>query len=255
MKKIICERKEGVAFLSVDRPEALNALSKEIVDELETVIDEIAADESVKVVVIGGTENFAAGADIKGMIECSPEQARKFVFNRCYNKIMNLSVPTIAVIDGYALGGGMELALSCDMRIASESAKLGFPEINLGIMPGAGGTVRLPRLVGYAKACELILTGGHISAEEAEKIGLVNLVVPKEELIQATLKLCKKFTSKSRLTLAVAKRTIVKGLTFPAVEEAVVNEENEWVKLFDTNDQKEGMRAFAEKRKPVFIGK
>ena len=255
MSKILYKKEGSVAFISMNRPEALNALSKEIIDELEKVIDEIAADESVKVVVIGGTENFAAGADIKNMTECNSGQVRDFVFNKCYNKIMNLSVPTIASIDGYALGGGLELALCCDIRIAAESAKLGLPESNLGIMPGAGGTVRLPRRIGYAKACELIFTGAHINAAEAEKIGLVNLVVPKEELEPAVMKMCKKITAKSKSSLAVAKRTIKQTMSMNSIEEAVAYEEDEWVKLFDTADQKEGMRAFAEKRKPVFTGK
>lgn len=255
MSKVVCEKKDGVAIIAVNRPEALNALNREIIDDLEVIIDEIASDENVRAVVIGGTENFAAGADIKGMVDCNPEQARVFSFNGCYNKIMDLRVPTIAAIDGYALGGGLELALCCDMRIAAESAQLGLPETNLGIMPGAGGTIRLPRLVGYAKACELVLTGKIINAQDAEKIGLVNTVVPKEELMTTAMKWCQKFTSKGKISLETAKRTITKGLTFSSVSEAVAYEEDEWVKLFETEDQKEGMRAFIEKRKPVYTGK
>jgi len=255
MGRVKCEKRDGVAVVSIDRPEALNALNREIVDEIEALADELAADESVMAVLIGGTENFAAGADIKGMIECGPAQARAFAFNGCYNKIMNLPVPTVAAIDGYALGGGVELALACDMRIAAETAKLGLPETNLGIMPGAGGTIRLARLVGYAKACELILLGVHIGAAEAEKIGLVNQVVPKEELMPTALKWCRNFAGKGRISLVTAKMVIAKGLAFSTVEEAVKHEEDEWVKLFDTEDQKEGMRAFIEKRKPSFTGR
>jgi len=255
MGRVKCEIRDRVAIVSVGRPEALNALNREIVDEIEAVIDELAADESVMAVVIGGTENFAAGADIKGLIECDSEKARAFAFHDSYNKIMNLPVPTVAAIDGYALGGGLELALACDMRIATESAKMGLPEINLGIMPGASGTIRLPRLVGYAKACELILSGAVINAQEAEKIGLVNQIVPKEELMPTAMKWCQKFAAKGRISLVTAKKTIAKGLTFPTVEEAGRYEADEWAKLFDTEDQKEGMRAFVEKRKPVFTGK
>ena len=257
MGKVICEKNDGIAVVSINRPEKLNALNDEIFDEIENIFDGLAADGGLMAVIVGGTENFAAGVDIQGMVENNPEQslvaARRF--NRCFNKIMNLPVPVIAAIDGYALGGGLELALACDMRIATESAQVGFPEINLGIMPGAGGTIRLPRLVGYAKACELILTGDRINAQDAEKIGLVNMIVPKEELLPTAQKWCQKFAKKGRASLITAKRTIAKGLSIPVTEEAVEYEASEWAKLFSTEDQKEGMRAFVEKRKPSFTGK
>jgi len=255
MSKIIYQEKNGVAIISVDRPEALNALNREIIDDLEKRIDDIAENENIRVLVIGGAENFAAGADIKGMVECDPEEAKAFTFNSCYNKIMNLSIPSIAAIDGYALGGGMELALCCDLRIAAETAKVGFPEINLGIMPGAGGTIRTPRLIGYAKACELILMGNQVSAAEAEMIGLVNLVVPKEQLMETAMKWAEKLAKKAPVALAAAKKMIRTGLTMPTIEEGVAYEADAWAKLFSTEDQKEGMRAFLEKRKPEFLGK
>ncbi len=254
-KQVLFEIKEGIGFLSVNRPEALNALNRPIVDEMEAILDRVAEDSSVRVLIVGGTEHFAAGADIKQMAECDPEGARAFAFNSCYNKLENLNIPTIAAIDGYALGGGLELALCCDMRIAAASAKLGLPETGLGIMPGAGGTIRLPRLVGYSKACELILLAKRIGAEEAERIGLVNAVVPSEELMAAAEKWAKKLALGAPVALAAAKETMRKGLTFSTIGEGIDCEAEAWAGLFATTDQKEGMRAFMEKRKPSFEGK
>lgn len=242
----------GVAFVSVERPEALNALNREIIDELDSVITEISEDASVKCMVIYSKGNFAAGADIKQMAECDPEGAKAFAFSGTFNKIDSMPIPTIAAIEGYALGGGLELALACDIRISADTAKMGFPEITLGIFPGAGGTVRAPRLIGMAKAMELIFTGSVLSAAEAERIGLVNKVVPEEELLTAVNKMTKRIVSQSRAILRAAKSTMLQEAEIVKTEDAVAVEAENWAALFSTKDQKEGMRAFIEKRKPVY---
>ena len=248
-------RENGVGLLQIHRPEALNALNRTIVDELEELADRIAEDPAVKALIIGGTECFAAGADIKDMVECNPERAKAFAFSPTFNKLEALAIPTIAALDGFALGGGLELALTCDLRIAAETAKMGFPEINLGIMPGAGGTARLPRLVGEARAKELIFFGSQITAQKAEAMGLVNLVVGKEELLPTALNWAEKLSKKAPIALKTAKASIRRELAAPSVIAAVAMEEEAWSGLFATEDQKEGMRAFLEKRKPTYFAK
>lgn len=242
----------GVACVSIERPEVLNALNRDVVDELDSVVTEIANDASVKCMVIHSKGNFAAGADIKAMVDCDPEGAKAFSFSETFNKIDSLPIPTIAVIEGYALGGGLELALACDIRISAETAKMGFPEITLGIFPGAGGTVRAPRLIGMAKAMELIFTGSILSAADAERIGLVNKVVPEEELLNTLNKMTKKIVSQSRAALTATKSTLLQEAAIISTEEAIGVEAENWAALFSTKDQKEGMRAFIEKRKPIY---
>ena len=246
---------EGVGIMQIDRPEALNALSREIVDEIDALLCKLAESKTLRVLIVGGTEHFAAGADIKGMVDCDPKGARAFGFSPTYDKLAALAVPTIAAMGGYALGGGLELALCCDLRIAADSAKLGLPETNLGIMPGAGGNVRLPRLVGEAKALELILFGKQISAQDALDMGLVNTVVPQAELMDTAVKWAQKLAKRAPVALQTAKRTVRKAMSCPTVEEGIEYETEEWCGLFTTEDQKEGMRAFIEKRKPAFTGK
>lgn len=246
--------RDGVATLSIDRPEALNALSRDIVDEIDAWIAQLEEEPSARVLLIYSEKNFAAGADIKGMMHCSEEEAAAFAFSPTYNRIARLKIPTIAAVDGFALGGGLELALACDFRIASEKARLGFPEINLGIMPGAGGTIRAARLMGVSASMELILTGRTIRAERALSLGLVNRVVPEEQLLSEAEALAQELAEKAPLALAAAKETILRGSRIPDVEEAVALEGKNWAALFATKDQKEGMEAFVEKRKPKFIG-
>lgn len=249
------EKREEIAIISVNRPHSLNALNREIIDALDEVLTQIADDAQIRALVIGGTENFAAGADIAGMVECDPEGAKVYAFSPTYNKLDNLEIPTIAAISGYALGGGLELALCCDLRIATEDAKLGLPEIGLGIMPGAGGTIRLPRLIGYSKAFEMIATGKPISGGEAYRIGLVNCLAEKEALLDDAVNFAMKLAKKPAIAMKTAKRTVKTGLTLPTVAEGVAMEADEWASLFTTQDQKEGMHAFLEKRKPIFVGK
>lgn len=254
MKEINYTVENGVALMSIDRPKALNALSRTIVDDMDKLLEKIKADVDIKVLVIYNEGNFAAGADIGGMAECDEEGAKAFSFSPTFNKLEALGIPTIAAIEGFALGGGLELALACDMRIAAENAKLGFPEINLGIMPGAGGTVRAARLIGISKAKELIFMGSNISAQQALAIGLINAAVPQDEVKRTALKWAEKIAQKGTVAMRTAKRTI-DAAAEANVLDGVEIEASNWASLFNTEDQKEGMRAFLEKRKPVYKGK
>lgn len=253
MENLVLYEKVGViGVLKINRPKAFNALSREVVDLIDEKLEIIKADEEVRALIVTSDGNFAAGADIVAMVELGPEEARKFLFSETFNKLENLGIPTIAAICGYALGGGLELALTCDFRIASEDAKVGLPEITLGIMPGAGGTIRLPRLIGEAKAKEMIMLGGQIKADEALRVGLVSKVVPKEELFDEAMKLAEKLATRPKLALKAAKESINYGKAQTA---AIDNEADIWSSLFATQDQKEGMRAFVDKRKPQYVGK
>ena len=255
MGQIMLKKSGHTGVLQITRPQALNALSREIVDEMAWILEKVQEDRDIRVLVIYNEKNFAAGADIKGMIGCGREEARAFVFAPVFQKLADLPIPTIAAIEGYALGGGMELALACDIRIAAEDAKLGFPEINLGIMPGAGGTIRAPRLIAEAKAKEMIFTGSSVDARTALAIGLVNRVVPPDVLWKTAEEMAQRLAQKAPLALAAAKKTIEAGLRAGSVEAGVAVETEAWAGLFETKDQKEGMNAFVEKRKPVFRGK
>lgn len=251
-KGIVYSVKNRVAVITVNRPQAMNALNRDIIDELDKAVIAIAADSGIRALVLGSENHFAAGADIKSMIEMNPEQAKGFAFTKTFQKIEDLTIPTIAAISGYALGGGLEMALVCDMRIASLDAKLGLPEINLGIIPGAGGTQRLPRLIGPSRAKELIFQGTIIDAEKALLYGLVNEI--SEDPMSAAIKLAQKLTLKAPLAIKAAKQCI--NMTSKVdLRSGVEFEESAWSSLYATEDQKEGMRAFAEKRKPSFLGK
>ncbi|MBR0598073.1 enoyl-CoA hydratase/isomerase family protein [Sinanaerobacter chloroacetimidivorans] len=255
MEFLIYEIIGQIAVIKINRPKALNALNPLVIKELDAVIKEIEESPDVKVLILGSNNHFAAGADIKGMVDCDVEEAKSFSFSNSLQNIHGLRIPTIAAIDGYALGGGLELALTCDFRIASSAAKLGFPEINLGIMPGAGGTIRAPRLIGESKAKELIFFGEMIDANEAQRIGLVNQVVEKEQLMDTAMEWARKLSEKAPIALKAAKETIEAGLEEPRLREALKIEDQNWAGLFATSDQKEGMRAFIEKRKAVYLGK
>lgn len=242
----------GIATISVHRPEALNALSKDLIDEMDDMLETIKKDPAVRVLMFYSEKNFAAGADIKAMSVCDPEGARAFVFSDTYNKIEAMGIPSIAVIDGYAFGGGLELALACDLRIASKKATLGLTELNLGIIPGAGGTVRLPRLIGEAKAKEMIFMSRIVSGEDAERIGLVNVAVDPDELMATAVKWAEKLKTRSAVALRAAKESIENGIRDTDYVSAINREADIWAGLFSSYDQKEGMAAFIEKRKPKF---
>ncbi|MEG1086381.1 MAG: enoyl-CoA hydratase-related protein [Anaerovoracaceae bacterium] len=243
---------ENIGVISVVRPEALNALSREIVDEIDQCIEEIVLNQNIRCLVFHSAKNFAAGADIKGMANCNEEEAKAFTFTPTYNKIANLEIPTIAAIEGYALGGGMELAMTADIRIAGESAKMGFPEVTLGIFPGAGGTIRVPRIVGEAFAKELIFTGDAVDATRAMEMGLVNRVVSDDMVYEEAMKLAKRIAKRGPVAIRMVKDVIKRGMEEKDVNKATEIEAEQWVKLFSTEDQKEGMKAFIEKRKPIF---
>lgn len=255
MRQVQLTIEEGVACLQVHRPEAMNALNREIVDEIDQYIEELSHREDVRVLIIYNKENFAAGADIKKMAVCNEEEAKKFVFTKTFDKIELLPFPTIAIIEGYALGGGLELALTCDIRFASETAKLGFPEITLGIMPGAGGTIRTPKLIGPARAKELIFSGKIINGVKANDIGLVNDIFHEDELVEKSWEFAEKLAKRAPIAMRIAKNTIQEGLKSTDIYAATKMEGDRWATLFNTEDQKEGMQAFIEKREAIYKGK
>ncbi|MGN1413347.1 MAG: enoyl-CoA hydratase/isomerase family protein [Anaerovoracaceae bacterium] len=255
MVQVSYKKDESIALISIERPEALNALSREIVDEIDSIVDQVRTDDTVRCLILYSEKNFAAGADIKGMAECDEKGAQAFSFASTFSKIENLDVPVIAAIEGYALGGGLELALTADIRIAATSAKMGFPEVSLGIFPGAGGTIRAPRICGEAFAKELIFTGDAVTAERAMQIGLVNQVVEEGKAFEAALKMAKRIAARGPAAVRMVKDVIRKGMEEPDTEKAIDIETQAWPKLFRTEDQKEGMKAFIEKRKPVFKNK
>lgn len=251
------EIEDHVALVTINRPKALNALNSDTLVELESAIERIAGDDNVYVFIITGAEKaFVAGADIGEMKNFSVEEARRFakLGHRVFDRIAALCKPSIAAINGYALGGGCELALACDLRLASTRAKLGQPEVGLGITPGFGGTKRLPAIVGAAKAKELIFTGEYIKAEEALKIGLVNKVVEPDHLMSEAIKLAHTMAGKAQLALRYAKMAIDKS-TLADDYTASHIESSTFAMCFATQDQKEGMNAFTEKRLPKFKSK
>lgn len=256
-KNLLFENQDGIGILTMNRPKALNALNTETLSELSQLLDEIAKDDAVKVVILTGAErSFVAGADITEMLHFSSAQGRTFgmLGQATFNKIEKLTKPVIAAINGFALGGGCELSMSCDIRIASEKAKFGQPEVGLGIVPGFGGTQRLPRLVGRGKAKEIIFTGEVFDAQEALRIGLVEKVVPAEELMEAAKTMAKKIMKNAAYAVTLCKDAINTGLDID-----LANAQDYEATLFGvtcaTEDKKEGMTAFVEKRKANFIGK
>ena len=254
---ILYEMRDRVGLITIDRPDKLNALSQRVRDEMMEVLEEIETDDGIGAVVITGSgdKSFIAGADISEFDGRSPmDQRHAMRFPRLYDVMSELSKPVIAMINGFCLGGGCELAMSCDLRIASEKARFGQPEIKLGLIPGGGGTQRLPRLVGLGNAMRLILTGDMIPAAEAKEIGLVDIVVPHEELEETTLALAGRITAMSPLTLKVAKQAI-RASERMAIQEGILHERDLFCLCFSTDDMKEGVRAFLEKRPPEWTGR
>jgi len=255
---ISVERDGGTAILTVDRPDAMNALDLEHAETLRDTLADLAVDETARVVVLtgAGEKAFIAGADIKYMQGLGVIDARRWgeLGHACGNLLETMPKPTIAAINGYALGGGCELALACDLRLASSNARIGQPEIDLGILPGWGGSVRLARTttLGFAKA--LIFTGRPVDAQEALEHGLVNAVYEPEELREQTLELCRGLEAKSAVALAYAKEAVNQSLQGPH-RSNLETEARLFAILFASEDQKEGMAAFVEKRPPEFRGR
>jgi enoyl-CoA hydratase len=243
----------GVGVIRLDRPKQLNALNEDLMDELGAALLAFDNDDRIGCIVLTGNEKaFAAGADIHAMVEASyTEMVKKRYITRNWETILQVRKPVIAAVAGYALGGGCELAMMCDIIIAADSARFGLPEIRIGVMPGAGGTQRLPRAIGKAKAMDMILSGQPMTAAEAEAAGLVSRVVPAAELMERTLGLARELCKYSQPSLHAAKQAVNRVYEMP-LREGVLFERTQLYALFATADQKEGMRAFVEKRPPEF---
>jgi enoyl-CoA hydratase len=256
-KNVIIEKKEGIGFLKINRPQVLNSLNLETINEITGAIMDLENDEKIKVAIITGEGRaFIAGADIKQMSDMNPIEAKEFseLGHNMLNKIENSRLPFIAAVNGLALGGGCETVMACDIVVAAKSAKIGQPEINLGVHPGFGGTQRLTRLVGKLKAKELLLTGRNLNSDEALKIGLVNAIVEDEKLIEEVEKIASQITNKSSVQINFIKELVNKGADID-LNSANALEISYFSSSFSTYDQKEGMKAFLEKRKPNFKDK
>ncbi|BDV41843.1 crotonase [Geotalea uraniireducens] len=254
-RNLLLETTEGVVTVTINRPAALNALNREMLEELAAVINELAADQAVRVIILtgAGERAFVAGADIAVMREMAPAAARELALlgQGVCRAIERCPKPVIAAVNGFALGGGCELALSCDIRLAAESARFGQPEVNLGIIPGFGGSQRLPRLVGRGRALELLLTGEMIDAQEAWRLGLVNRVVPAAELLAEVRGLARKIAAKGLVALRLCKEAVINGQELD-LERACTYEADLFALTFATEDQREGMTAFLDKRPARF---
>jgi enoyl-CoA hydratase len=251
---ILTERRERVGLILLNRPHALNALNNQLMRELMDALESFDLDKDIGAMVITGNEKaFAAGADIKEMADRSARQMTESDHVAVFGRIRAIQKPVIAAVSGWALGGGCEVALSCDMIVASESAVFGQPEINIGVIPGAGGTQRLTRAVGKAIAMEMILNDRRLNAQEAYRLGMVSRVVPVERYLEEALKLAAEIAARAPLAVRLAKKMV--NETFErTLAEGLDEEKQEFYRLFDTQDQKEGMQAFVEKRQPQWKG-
>jgi len=244
-----------VALLRLNRPEARNALSPELMEELAGELERLDPDPEVRCAVVAGSEKvFAAGADIKAMAERSFAEALRHPAASFWRRLAAIKTPTVAAVSGYALGGGCELALACDMIVAAEGATFGQPEINLGIIPGGGGTQRLARVLGKQRAMELVLTGRRFSAGEARELGLVNRVVPDGEWLEAGMALAREVAEQPPIAARLAKQAVI-AAEETALTAGLENERRLYELAMATEDRAEGMRAFLEKREPSFEGK
>ena len=252
---ILVERDERVGIVTLNRPKELNALNNQLVGELADALQEFERDEEIRCIVVtgAGEKSFAAGADINEMSDKSNIQMILGGFV-AWRRIRYIHKPLIAAVGGYALGGGCELAMHCDMIVASENARFGQPEIFLGVMPGAGGTQRLARTLGKYRTMEIVLTGAQVTAQEMHALGLVNRLVPQGEHLMEAVKLAKTVAAQAPVAVRLAKEAV--NAAFEAtLEEGLEIERKNFFLLFDTEDMREGMRAFIEKRKPVFQGR
>jgi enoyl-CoA hydratase len=256
-ENIIFEIDKNMAVVKFNRPKALNAINPNVLAELRKAIEEIEENEFVRVLILtgAGDKAFVAGADIAHMVNLTPLEGRRFSLDgeKLLFRLSDLPIPVIACVNGFALGGGTEIAMACDFIYASENAKFGQPEINLGIIPGFGGTQRLSRLVGKAMAKELCMTGAIISAQEAKQIGLVNKVFPHEELWAETIRTAQLLASKGRVSMRAVKRCIDRGFDVDLRTGCFI-ESDAFSACMLSPDRQEGMNAFLEKRKPEFKG-
>jgi enoyl-CoA hydratase len=256
-ENLLLDRDGPVATITINRPKVLNALNAPTLDELRRAVLELKRDDAVRAIVLtgAGDKSFVAGADINELAVQSPVSGREHALagQHVFDLIENLGKPVLAAINGFALGGGCELAMACTLRLAADTAKLGQPEINLGILPGYGGTQRLPRLVGKGRALAIMLTGAPISAADAERIGLVNRVVPAAELMAEARKLAAALAAQAPIAVRYIIDAVNKGLEMPFAE-GCVHEATLFGLVAATEDMREGTRAFLEKRKPSFKG-
>jgi len=257
LKHILFQIEEGIATLTFNRPKALNALNGELLDEMSRTLDAVAVNEDIRVLVLTGSgdKSFVAGADITELARCNVLQAKVFAGKgqKAINKLQCLDIPVIAAVNGFALGGGSEIALACDFIVASENAKFGLPEITLGIIPGFGGTQRLPRLIGPNMAKEMIFTGKMISAAEARDLGMVNRVVSADALMADVMNTAKAISQKGKVSLRAAKQVINAGLNVD-LKTGCRMEVDAFALCMASEDAREGTTAFLEKRKAVFKG-
>jgi len=252
---ILTEKRGNVGLITLNRPQAMNALNNQLMNEMMDALDAFDKDENIGAMVITGNEKaFAAGADIKEMADKSPQEMEDEKRVSVFGRIMSIEKPVIAAVSGWALGGGCELALSCDMIVASDTSKFGLPEVTIGVIPGAGGTQRLTHAVGKTIAMEMILNNRTLSAQEALGFGMVNRVVPVSDYLDEALKLADEIASRAPLAVRAAKKMVNASYELPLTD-GLSEERQTFYKLFDTADQKEGMQAFIEKRKPNWTGK
>ncbi|HEU4463618.1 MAG TPA: enoyl-CoA hydratase-related protein [Gemmatimonadota bacterium] len=254
---ILVDSKSGVRIVTINRPEKRNALNAEVRERLAGAVDEAVADPDTRVLVLtgAGDKAFVAGADVSEFAGRSPiEQRQAMESPTVFDKVWDAPLPTIAMINGWCLGGGCELALACDIRIGADTATLGQPEVRLGIIPGGGATQRLPRLVGYGKALQLILSGETLDGVSAYEIGLLDEVVPASELRERTLEIARSIAEKSPATLAIAKRAVRAAMEMP-LSAGLQHERDLFALAFSTEDKAEGVAAFLEKRTPEWRGR
>lgn len=253
MKYISIEELDSICIIKINRPEALNALNYTVLKELEEGLESLEKTNYKCFIITGEGKAFVAGADIAEMSAFNEAQAKEFskLGNKIFSKIERMQLISIAALNGFALGGGLELALACDIRYASSKAKLGLPETSLGLIPGFGGSQRLARICGLGVASEYIYSGGMFTAEEALRHGVVNKVLDPDSLIPDSIRLAKEISSRGKIALSVAKRTIQKGLDL-SLDEGLELEIQNFSSLFSNPESKEGMRAFLDKRKPNF---
>lgn len=255
---LVITLEDNVAIVSINRPEAFNAINEQVLEETARFMNQAVADEEVKAIILGTFNDkfFAAGADIREVLEATPFEAERFIslVHTGLKRIYRCPKPTVAAVSGLTLGGGLELTLVCDFRIAADNAMFSLPEINIGIMPGGGGTQLLPRLLGAAKAKEMILLGEMVDAQTACNIGLVSRVVPFADLKEEAMKLAKRAARKPPISYRMAKNLIHSSMDVD-VSSGMVAEKEAFAMLFSTADQREGMKAFLENRKPNYVGR